>query len=392
MSSYPQVTLAELCQIIAGGTPKREVKEYFGGSIPWATPTDVTGLDNLEIDATQSTLTEAGLRSSSAKLLPAGAVLLTSRATIGYTAIARVPMCTNQGFANFICGPRILPEYLAAWLPTQRTEMLRLAGHTTFKEVSKSNLKRLAIPLPPLEEQRRIVDILNHAASIRRLREEARAKAKELIPALFLDMFGDPAANPKGWEIAAIGSVIDGAQYGTSKKAHENGHGLPVLRMGNVTYEGDLDLTDLKCVELHESELAKGSLRGGDILFNRTNSKDLVGKTGLWYGRFDAVAASYFVRVRVKRDLLHPYYLWAFMNSAYMKRRLFETARGAIGQANINAKELRSFTLPRPPLRLQDAFAERVADVQATIDQMDRAAAAAEQLQAALMARLFAGS
>ncbi|MBF0562041.1 MAG: restriction endonuclease subunit S [Alphaproteobacteria bacterium] len=180
--------LGDECQIVGGGTPSRIEPAYFGGDIPWATPTDVTGMKNgMFLHQTKETITNEGLEKSSAKLLPKGTVLLTSRATIGFTAIADVPMATNQGFANFICGPNVLPEYLAHWLPIQRNNMLQLAGGTTFKEISKGTLKQMCFPVPPLPEQRRIVDILNHAASIRRLRDEARAKAREIIPALFVE-------------------------------------------------------------------------------------------------------------------------------------------------------------------------------------------------------------
>ena len=115
--------------------------------------------------------------------------------------------------------------------------------------------------------------------------------------------------------------------------------------MGNLTYDGDLDHTNPKHVALSGAEITKYGLRAGDILFNRTNSRELVGKTGLWDGRFPAVAASYFVRLRLDESRVDPTYVWAAMNSTAMNRRLFTMARGAIGQANINARELKSIPL-----------------------------------------------
>lgn len=110
--------------MLGGGTPSRQESKFFGGGIHWATPTDVTALNGMYISATRESITEEGMRSSSTKLLPAGAVLLTSRATIGFTAVAAAPICTNQGFVNFICGPDLLPEFLAYWLRTQKPKML----------------------------------------------------------------------------------------------------------------------------------------------------------------------------------------------------------------------------------------------------------------------------
>lgn len=266
------------------------------------------------------------------------------------------------------------------------------AQGNNIKNLNKSALEGYTIPLPPLEEQRRIVGLLDRAAEIRRRADAARAKARAIIPALFLDMFGDPATNPKGWAIMAVGDVLDSASYGTSQKASDTGEGLPVIRMGNVTMDGQLDTVDLKYIELTEAEREKSELLDGDLLFNRTNSKELVGKTGLWDGRFEAVAASYFIRLRVNRERLVPAYLWAFFNTAHMKRVLFQTARGAIGQANINAKELRAFPVTVPPLPLQTAFAEQAQHLEATARALDAAAAKAEAMAAALSAQVFGAS
>jgi type I restriction enzyme S subunit len=105
-----------------------------------------------------------------------------------------------------------------------------------------------------------------------------RAKARAIIPALFFDTFGDPATNPKGWPLVTIGGLLESASYGTSQKANDRGEGVPMLRMGNVTYGGSLDTSDLKHVEIGGGEYEKAVVRTGDLLFNRTNSKELVGK------------------------------------------------------------------------------------------------------------------
>ena len=127
--------------------------------------------------------------------------------------------------------------------------MSYLSGSTRHK-LTKSLAEKILLAVPPISEQRRIVDILKRADSIRHLRKQAQDTARQLIPALFIDMFGDPATNPKGWPIGTIGDCITQAQYGTSKKAYEHGSGLPIIRMGNVLTNGDLDLQNLKYVEL----------------------------------------------------------------------------------------------------------------------------------------------
>jgi type I restriction enzyme S subunit len=259
----------------------------------------------------------------------------------------------------------------------------------TVHSVQSGFIENLQVPLVAREEQRRIVDILSRAEGIVRLRREAQKKTAEIIPALFLDMFGDPGTNPKGWPLTTIGDVLVAADYGSSKKASDDGVGLPLIRMGNVDFAGYLSLNDLKYVELPAQDIERFSLVEGDILFNRTNSKDLVGKTGIWDGSCKAVAASYFIRVRVERKTINPFFFWAFMNSAYMKRVLFETARGAIGQSNINARELRDFQIILPPLNLQKDYEQHCRDIFSIQSQQAIATEKAQVTFGALLAKAF---
>jgi len=253
----------------------------------------------------------------------------------------------NQGF---------LYAFLQGWTVRLRTGSQGSAQGVITREMIGS----IPIPVPPLAEQERIVKLLDEADELRKLRAQADRRTADLIPALFHEMFGDPATNSKGWPIRAASDLMEACDYGTSQKANEAARGIPVLRMGNVTTSGELDLTHLKTVELPEKELTGQRLKAGDVLFNRTNSRELVGKTGMWDGRFEAVAASYFIRVRFLPDIEHPQHFTTFMNLPFMKQRLTEIARGAVGQANINSKELKAIPVPVPPVSQQTEFARRV--------------------------------
>ena len=188
---WPVSTIGETCSVVGGGTPRRSDGACFGGGVPWATPSDVTALNGASyIEKTKETLTEAGLRKSAARLVPARAVLMTSRATIGYTAIAQAPMATNQGFANLICGESLSPEYLSFFLRNRVDFLLRLANGTTFKEISKSTLKTVRIPLPPMDMQRRFAAVVNGTPRPAAAAEAARELASALTSAL--------AARPAG--------------------------------------------------------------------------------------------------------------------------------------------------------------------------------------------------
>jgi len=161
-SGYPMVSLGDesLFKVEGGGTPKSDVPEYWDGGIPWATLVDLPAANFItEIKGTVRTISEAGLKGSSAKMLPANSILVSSRATIGRIAINRLPLATNQGFKNIVIADktRALPEYVALAVTRLVPTMQSWATGGTFAEISKSKFCELEIPLPPLEVQREIV-------------------------------------------------------------------------------------------------------------------------------------------------------------------------------------------------------------------------------------------
>ncbi|MEJ2376472.1 MAG: restriction endonuclease subunit S [Pseudolabrys sp.] len=381
------VRLGDVCHTTSGGTPSRSRPEFYGGNIPWVKSGN---LNDGIVKTVDESITQAGLAASSAKVFPAGTLLMAMYgATVGKLGILAMDAATNQAVCGIQPDSSLDRDFLFYLLLRRRSELVAKSIGGAQPNISQTIIRDTVVPVLSLAEQRRFVELLQRATAIRRRAEAARTHVRAIVPALFVDTFGDPATNPKDWPVVTVGDLLESASYGTSKKANDRGEGIPILRMGNVTYEGALDTTDLKHIEIDDSEREKAALLAGDILFNRTNSKDLVGKTGLWDGRYEAVAASYFIRLRVNRQYCEPVYLWAFMNSAFMKRVLFATARGAIGQSNINAQELKALRIPKPPLDLQIAFAEQVQRIEALARGLDAAAAKAEAMVAALSAELF---
>ncbi|AMO91858.1 type-1 restriction enzyme MjaXIP specificity domain protein [Corynebacterium simulans] len=178
---WPMVRLRDVCEVVSGGTPKTSVEEYWGGEIPWVTPADLSKLKGLEISSGERAITQRGVDKSSAVLLPAGSVVLSSRAPIGYVAIAQVPMTTNQGCKSFIPSSEIDARYLAHYLLSQKDALQSLGTGATFKELSKSRAADIRIPLPPLDEQRRIAAILDEVATILRQAGDRTRFFRELI-------------------------------------------------------------------------------------------------------------------------------------------------------------------------------------------------------------------
>jgi type I restriction enzyme S subunit len=366
MKRWPTKLLGELCDVEGGNAAPQGDENFKDGTIPFVRMKDLGRYHfTNSLTETADKLTKDSAIANRMKLFEPGCILFprSGSVALNHRAILGIRACivSHIGVLQNL-RPEISPGFLYLYLTT--FDMTSLSKKTTgVDSIAFHDVKKIPVPVPPLAEQERIVKLLDDADELRKLRAQADRRAATLIPSLFHEMFGDPATNSKAWPVRPAGELMEACDYGTSQKANEEGRGVPVLRMGNVTTEGQLGLEDLKTVELAENELAKQRLQAGDVLFNRTNSRELVGKTGMWDGRFEAVAASYFIRVRFRADVEHPQHFTTFMNLPFMKRRLAQMARGAVGQANINSKELKSIPVPVPPLPLQSEFAQRVAEI-----------------------------
>lgn len=223
--------------------------------------------------------------------------------------------------------------------------------------------KYAKIPVPPFEEQQEIVHILRQTEQLRLLRQDSLTKVQKLASAIFLDVFGNYINKQSIKDASVLGEYIEQAQYGSSESLIEDGN-TPVLRMNAITYEGWLNLDDLmyaKSDENYKSIL----LESGDLIFNRTNSIDLVGKTAVWRDAPENYSfASYLIRVKLKSGL-HPEYVWGYLNSIYGKKILFNAAKQAVSMANISATDLKRIKIPVPPDALQEKYFKQIQELRA---------------------------
>lgn len=386
-----QVELGSICTFIGGGTPSRDNPEFFKGDIPWVTVKDFIGDTILD---TQEHITEAAVRSSATKIADARSILLVSRVGLGKVALAGRALAINQDIKAIVPSACMLPEFCFWFLRSNAQKIIDMGAGSTVKGITLDQIRRLKVPLPPLDEQQRIVDILDRAASIQRLRQAADEKLKEIIPALFVDMFGDPATNPKGWPTDKLGSYIEEFRYGTSQKSGPTG--LPVLRIPNVIAD-TLDTGEIKLVELNEAEQRRLMLRDGDVLFVRTNGNpDYVGRsavfnrTALDQAGFDGskcVYASYLIRARLNAELC-PHFLQAYLTTAEGRKFLRERSKTSAGQYNINIDGLSSVPVYVPPIELQNQFREKLDALRSTGSLAGKASVAAQLIAASLSAQL----
>nr|BFD66189.1 hypothetical protein HAGR004_12110 [Bdellovibrio sp. HAGR004] len=248
---------------------------------------------------------------------------------------------------------------------------------------------KIQIPIPSKDEQKRIADILDKADALRAKRREAISLINSLTQSIFLEMFGNPATNSKGWNLAPIGSFLESANYGSSQKAGDTGK-WPILRMNNLTYSGEMDFSNLKYLDLVEKDVPKYTVKKGDILFNRTNSAELVGKTAVYNEESPMAFAGYLVRLRCTEDN-HPEYISALLNSEWGKSTLRGMCKSIIGMANINATEIQKLVVPKPPGDLQKKFGEKISILKTHKGPQNISMRELDELFASIQKKVFSG-
>ena len=258
-----------------------------------------------------------------------------------------------------------------------------------LKHISKKYIENLDIPVLPIETQNKIVAILDKASALITKREESIAMLNELLKATFLYMFGDPSNNQFNFPKGQIRDVAAEVKYGTSSPAEDKGE-YPYIRMNNITYQGYWDFSSLKYINIRESEKDKYLVKKGDLLFNRTNSKELVGKTAVYSENREMVIAGYLIRVRTN-EKANPWFLWGYLNSYHGKRTLFGMCKSIVGMANINAQELQNIEIVIPPIAKQNKFATLVKTVLTKKIKTEFSLSLLKDFNAALMQRVFNG-
>ena len=263
----------------------------------------------------------------------------------------------NESVFAFTLNTNIIRQKYFYYIFKVKSTLDYLASNSsgsTFKSIKMNQLKRMVFDIPSLKEQDSIITILDKVCNVIEMRKRELGSLDELIKARFVELFGDPIKNPKGWEVVTIGDIVTEVRYGTSKPAVEGGK-YPYLRMNNLTVDGHLDLKDLKYIDIPDDEMEKCVVRKGDVLFNRTNSIELVGKTAVFDLPEDMVIAGYIIRVRLNERLL-PEIFSQYMNLEALKDILRAMAKGAVNQANINAQELQSIKVYVPDMEVQKQF------------------------------------
>ncbi|MEJ6007750.1 restriction endonuclease subunit S [Paucibacter sp. AS339] len=249
----------------------------------------------------------------------------------------------------------VLPEFLPFFM--QSDLFMQRAVEISVGSLSPTiNWKTMAVQeflLPPIDEQLRLVSLLRAVELTSESHQEVGGFSDQLVRALLADVMS------REWPVVDLGSVVQGTQYGLSINAGSDGQ-YPMLRMMNIE-DGLCVENDIKYVDLSEKDFETYRLVDGDVLFNRTNSYELVGRTGVYELKGDHVFASYLVRIKTAPEKLEPKFLTLYLNSDFGRRQVLAYATKAVSQANVNASNLLRVRLPLPPLEVQKQLLEEIA-------------------------------
>ena len=352
-----KIKLGDACEILNGFAFKSE--NYVGSGIR------VIRISNVQkgyIEDNTPAFYPLETKGLEKYMLEEGDLLISLTGNVGRVAILEkefMPAALNQRVACLrLKTDKLSKRYLFHILNSDffEKQCIQYSKGVAQKNMSTAWLKDYEILLYSKEQQELIADILDKMHLIKKLRYYELQKLDELVKARFVEMFGDPIENQKDWEVVKIRDIVTDVRYGTSKPAVEGGR-YPYLRMNNLTVDGGLDLSDLKYIDIPDNEIEKCVVRKGDILFNRTNSIDLIGKTAVFNLLDDMVIAGYIIRIRLNNQIL-PDVFSQYMNLEAMKKVLRGMAKGAVNQANINAQELQNIKVYIPNMELQKQYVE----------------------------------
>ena len=389
--------LGDICTFQSGGTPSKSNSEYFNGSIPWITTVALTG-DYIDKNDAVDWITDKAIQESAAKIVPENSIMVGTRVGIGKVAINAVPMSTSQDIVSLINidDAKWDKKFLCKVILARNNVLLSQARGATIKGIKIDTLAKLEIPEIPLNEQRRIAAVLDKVSGLIAKRREQLDKLDELVKARFVEMFGEPIANPMKWPVVPLKSLSTLITNGNTPKGGSENYvenGITFLRSQNV-WRNQIILDDVAYIdEATHRSMKKSSLRYKDILITKTGrvntENSSLGRAALFLGKDDSANINGHVYlVRLKNTAIPEYIVTILTGEAYRKY-IRKVCVGGIDKRQINVEQVEDFPIILPPIEMQKSFStirEEIGKSKLTIQQsLDKL----EVLKKALMQQYF---
>lgn len=344
---WEMVELGRVCDIHNGSTPLRGEKSYWeNGTIPWFTIDDIRN-QGRRIRHTAQKITQSALKKTSVKLLPKKTVLLCCTASVGEYAITEIETTTNQQFNGLVIKQefkkKLFPEFLFNLSRTFKDELIRLSGKTSFNFISVGTLKKIKIPLLPIEVQEKIVEQIEKYQNI-------VDGAKQII-----DNYKPIIKVDSSWQIIELGNLFLDTKLGLvkDKSMQADVFPYPYVKMENISIDGNLELNSVVHVEASKEELEKYTLNDGDFIYNTRNAPNLVGKSTVYHGENGKyLFNNNILRIRFRKEA-DPDYINYFLNTEEGKQKIKTLVSGTTSVAAIYQKNFATITIPLPPIEVQ---------------------------------------
>ncbi len=354
-----KVRLGDICSVVSGTTPQTAKSEYWDGDIPWITPAELKE-DSYVVEDTVRKITEIAVKEKSLKSFPEGTVLLSSRAPIGKVAIAGKEMYCNQGFKNLICSENINNEYLYWFLKGKNEYLNSLGRGATFKEISKTIVEDIKIPLCSVEEQLHISKTLKKCKEIISYRNKQLEELDSLIKSRFVELFGDPKLNNKRWDLGIISDYyeVKGGKRIPKGMGYANGVTVhPYLRATDMKNETILD-DDIHYIDDEVyNHIKRYTVKGGDIYL--TNVGVNLGMAGVIPDKYDGanLTENAVKLVPKTKKVIDGVFLAHYINSPGIQEYINER-KMSVGVPKLAIFRIETMPLLLPPMEIQIKFIE----------------------------------
>jgi len=370
MTKWQKVKLGDIADIIGGGTPSTKNYDFWNGDISWLTPKDLSGYKERYISKGERNITTSGLQNSSARLLPKGTVLLTSRAPIGYLAIAKQEVCTNQGFKSIVLKSGYSPEFFYYLLKNNMEYIIGMSSGSTFAEISGTQVKNLEFNIPDYDTQKKIAGVLgaldNKIELNNKINQNLEAQAQALFKSWFVDFEPFGGQMPSDWKIGKLDDIVDfynGYPFKSNELLDKNVEGrcLHVFKQGHIKRGGGFNSDSTKSYFPKEKtkDKEKYILKKGDILMAMTDMKGnvaILGNTALM-GTSDKFIVNQRVgllRCKNIYGISYPY-IYLLTNSTDFLHDLRNRANSGV-QVNLSSQEIKNSELLIPDTKTNTVF------------------------------------
>lgn len=350
---WEKVRLGDYIQLLGGGTPSKDVEAYWNGDIPWVSVKD---FKEDHITSTQDLITIEGVKNSATRIIPADTLLIATRMAVGKVAINTVDVAINQDIKAITCNKELFPKFLFYFFKANEQHLQSLASGATVKGIKINHITDLAIPLPPIPVQQRIADILDKADALRRKDQELLKKYDQLAQAIFIDMFGDPVKNEKGWEVKKLedlGELSSGSTPSRSNPSYFKGS-IPWVKTTEVKDDFIFGTSE----KISEEALAKSSCKlypPNSLVIAMYGQGKTRGQSSLL--KIEATTNQACCVVSNMTDQVSEIYLLKLFKLLYNDLR--DLGRGG-NQPNLNIGILKGYKIILPPIHLQQTFSERI--------------------------------